>query len=93
MKFLNTTITNKTNSFFAFKKFSNAFTEADLGLLQAVNYYHKELHLGCCSRPRSASAFISVKIFWMFVLSLRLMMDENAIDVDGETLEILLKIF
>ena len=21
----------------------------------AVNYYHKELHLGCCSSPRSAS--------------------------------------
>ena len=34
--------------------------EADLGLLQhllpAVNYYHKALHLGCCSSPRSASA-------------------------------------
>ena len=43
--------------------------EADLGLLQhpsgalcddsqrlpAVNYYHKALHLGCCSNPRSAS--------------------------------------
>ena len=24
-------------------------------LLKAVNYYHKELHLGCCSSPRSAS--------------------------------------
>ena len=23
--------------------------------LEAVNYYHKELHLGCCSSPRSAS--------------------------------------
>ena len=22
---------------------------------QAVNYYHKPLHLGCCSSPRSAS--------------------------------------
>ena len=34
--------------------------EADLGLLRhprwsAVNYYHKALHLGCCSSPRSAS--------------------------------------
>ena len=29
--------------------------EADLGLLEAVNYYHKALHLGCCSSPRSAS--------------------------------------
>ena len=38
--------------------------EADLGLLQhsrwsarlaAVNYYHKALHLGCCSSPRPAS--------------------------------------
>ena len=26
--------------------------------LEAVNYYHKELHLGCCSSPRSASAYI-----------------------------------
>ena len=23
--------------------------------LPAVNYYHKALHLGCCSSPRSAS--------------------------------------
>ena len=23
--------------------------------LSAVNYYHKELHLGCCNSPRSAS--------------------------------------
>ena len=37
-------------------------TEPDLGLLQhprwsvpAVKYYHKALHLGCCSSPRSAS--------------------------------------
>ena len=34
--------------------------DADLGLLQhprltSVNYYHKELHLGCCSSPRPAS--------------------------------------
>ena len=25
----------------------------------AVNYYHKTLHLGCCSSPRSASGFLS----------------------------------
>ena len=24
-------------------------------MLPAVNYYHKALHLGCCSSPRSAS--------------------------------------
>ena len=24
----------------------------------AVNYYHKELQLGCCSSPRSASAYV-----------------------------------
>ena len=33
--------------------------EADLGLLQhllpAVNYYHKALHLGCCSSPTTTS--------------------------------------
>ena len=61
MKFLNTTVTNKTNSFFACKNFSNAF--------------------------------VSVTIFWMLVLSLRLMMDENALNVDGEILlkKVLLK--
>ena len=61
MKFLNTTVTNKTNSFFACKIFSNAF--------------------------------VSVRIFWMFILALWLMMDENAIDVDGDSLEVLLKNF
>ena len=33
-------------------------SEADLGLLQTVNYYHKALHLGCCSSPRSASGYM-----------------------------------
>ena len=27
---------------------------------EAVNYYHKALHLGCCSSPRSASDHITV---------------------------------
>ena len=26
-------------------------------LSEAVNYYHKALHLGCCSSPRSASVY------------------------------------
>ena len=26
--------------------------------LSAVNYYHKALHLGCCSSPRSAADYI-----------------------------------
>ena len=29
--------------------------------LEVVNYYNKELHLGCCSNPRSASAFVTLK--------------------------------
>ena len=33
--------------------------------LSAVNYYHKVLHLGCCSSPRSASSLI---LSWWFVL-------------------------
>ena len=37
--------------------------------------------------------FVYVMLFWMFVLSLRLLIDENAIDVDGDSLEVLLKIF
>ena len=36
--------------------------------------------------------FVYVMLFWMFVLSLRLLI-ENAIDVDGDSLEVLLKIF
>ena len=31
---------------------------------------------------------VSVKVFWMFFLSLRLMTDENSIGVDGDSLEI-----
>ena len=31
-------------------------------------------------------SFVSVKVFWMFVLSLRLMIDENAMDGDGDSL-------
>ena len=38
-------------------------------------------------------AFVSVKVFWMFVLSLWLMKDENVMDLDDDSLEILLKIF
>ena len=48
----------------------NTFPKADLGLLQhprwntleALNYYHKELHLECCSSPRSASAFVNDQV-------------------------------
>ena len=38
-------------------------------------------------------AFVSAKVFWIFILSLWLMIDENAVDVDGDSLETLLKIF
>ena len=46
------------------------WTEADLGLQQhprwsalwAVNYYHKALHLGCCSSPRSAC--VESHLYW-----------------------------
>ena len=38
-------------------------------------------------------AFVSVKVFWMFVLPLGLMKDENVMDVDDDSLETLLKIF
>ena len=45
-----------------YQLFKEHLAEADLGLLQhprweAVNYYYKALHLGCCSSPRSASAW------------------------------------
>ena len=34
-------------------------------MLEAVNYYHKALHLGCCSSPRSASGtFIDRGVQW-----------------------------
>ena len=38
-------------------------------------------------------AFISIKVFWMLVLSLQLMIDEKAMYVNGDSLENLLKIF
>ena len=46
-----------------FSKIMGTLVEADLRLLQhprwimleAVNYYHKALHLGCCCSPRSVS--------------------------------------
>ena len=28
--------------------------------LEAVSYYHKALHLGCCSSPRSASVIVTL---------------------------------
>ena len=37
--------------------------------------------------------FISIKVFWMLVLSLQLMIGEKAMDVNGDSLENLLKIF
>ena len=41
------------------KPLSPLCPKTDLGLLlPAVNYYHKALHLGCCSSPRSASGVI-----------------------------------
>ena len=35
----------------------------------------------------------TAKVFRIFILSLWLMIDENAMDVDGDSLETLLKIF
>ena len=32
--------------------------------LPAVNFYHKALHLGCCSSPRSAFDFFCEKLFF-----------------------------
>ena len=48
---------NKLSCFATLLKshFSIDVPEADLGLLEAVNYYHKELYLGCCSSPRFVS--------------------------------------
>ena len=30
----------------------------------AVNYYHKALHLGCCSSPRSASVHLIIRTYF-----------------------------
>ena len=38
-------------------------------MLPAVNYYHKALHLGCCSSPRSASVSFIKYINFLVVLS------------------------
>ena len=37
----------------------------------------------------SKRAFVSVKVFWILALSLGLIIDENAIDVDDDSLETL----
>ena len=46
-----------------------------------------------CMQKFFKRAFVSAKVFWIFILSLWLMIDENAMDVDGDSLETLLKIF
>ena len=38
--------------------------------LEAVNYYYKALHLGCCSSPRSASKSINEKQALTFLISI-----------------------
>ena len=35
--------------------------------LEAINYYHKALHLGCCSSPRSASDVPSQVLINFFI--------------------------
>ena len=43
---------------FSLKQKTNQLLSATKGKkIKAVNYYHKVLHLGCCSSPRSASVF------------------------------------
>ena len=32
--------------------------------LEAVNNYHKELHIGCCSSPRSTSDYLHQPRIW-----------------------------
>ena len=65
------TLRNANKTFTApFSQVKCYWTEADLGLLQhprwsalwAVNYYHKALHLGCCSSPRSAC--VESHLYW-----------------------------
>ena len=46
-----------------------------------------------CMQKFFKRAFVSVKVFWIVVLSFRLVIDENAMNVDGNSLETLLKIF
>ena len=31
-------------------------------VVEAVNYYHEALHLGCCSSPRSPSQYNALKV-------------------------------
>ena len=38
-------------------------------------------------------AFVSVKVFWVFVLSLRLMTDQNAMNLEGDSLDNLIEDF
>ena len=38
-------------------------------------------------------AFVSVEVFWVFVLSLRLMTDQNAMNLEGDSLDNLIEDF
>ena len=37
-----------------------------------INYYHKELHLGCCSSPRSASEYLYDRMLSTTMTQLRI---------------------
>ena len=52
---------------------SRAATTSKGERLEAFNWYHNELHLGCCSSPRSASACDYVTYFTVFKAMLETM--------------------
>ena len=42
-----------------------------LDVAVAVNYYHKALHLGCCSSPRSVSAYSKTPVLESLLIKLQ----------------------
>ena len=46
-----------------------------------------------CMQKFFKRAFVSVELFWVFVLSLRLMTDQNAMNLEGDSLDNLIEDF
>ena len=45
---------------------SGSRTAATSKMEYFVNYYHKALHLGCCSSPRSLSVYLMDYLNWLY---------------------------